>query len=131
MIFLRMMQLRNLVGTRSIILCNFVFSICMSASVVVFIVHSWLHRHALTSAENFYVAYEIFLRVSCVVFFLVATYVYFRLWSLYRFSNANMKRRLLETAPSICASLAVLILLYLGLLYNGKMFRPYVWGTFA
>ena len=95
---LHMMSIRNMVGTRSIIVCNLVFSLCMLASLVSYSVNAW-YSPPESSSDGLYLAYELFEKGSAVIFFLMATVIYCKLWSLYRFSDRNLKRRICETIP--------------------------------
>lgn len=81
--------------------------------------------------SNLYLAYVIFEKATAVVFFLLATAVYCRAWSLYRWSGRNWQRRALEVVPSACAAGVMLVLMYLGLVYHGHEFQPYFWATFT
>ena len=81
--------------------------------------------------SDLYLVYVIFEKATAVVFFLLATAVYCRVWSLYRWSRRNWQRRVVEVLPSAAAALVMLVLMYLGLVYHGSEFQPYFWATFT
>jgi hypothetical protein len=81
--------------------------------------------------SDLYLAYVIFEKATAVVFFLLATAVYCRVWCLYHWSRRNWQRRVVEVLPSAAAALVMLVLMYLGLVYHGSEFQPYFWATFT
>jgi hypothetical protein len=129
-VFLRMMHRRNLVGTRSIIVCNAVFSLCMLGSLITFGISVRNHFDDYDTVDAISNLYVLFEKSVAVVFFLMATAIYMKLWSLYRFNGRNFKRRMLETIPAILSALVMLVLMYLALFYDQHEFQPYVWATF-
>jgi len=86
-VFLRMMRKRNLVGTRSLIVCNAVFSVCMLAALISYAVDVWAHEVSgdMKTIDAAYQAYVLFEKTCAVAFFLLATGVYCKLWSIYRY----------------------------------------------
>lgn len=72
-----------------------------------------------------------FEKTGAVAFFLLATAVYAKLWSLYKYDDRDIRRRLLETVPAIICALVMTALMYLGLVYDSSKYRSYVWATFT
>eukprot|EP00613_Pedinella_sp_CCMP2098_P032106 CAMPEP_0171725242 /NCGR_PEP_ID=MMETSP0991-20121206/24877_1 /TAXON_ID=483369 /ORGANISM="non described non described, Strain CCMP2098" /LENGTH=322 /DNA_ID=CAMNT_0012318343 /DNA_START=280 /DNA_END=1248 /DNA_ORIENTATION=+ len=128
---LRMMHLRHLAGTRMLIVCNAVFSACMLASFVVYTVDVWWHSDGVSTEEGLYKAYVLFEKGTAVLFFLMATAIYSKLWSMYKYDDRGLRRRLVETIPAVLCACIMLSLMYLGLVYDSNKFRPYVWATFT
>lgn len=126
-----MMAARDLVGVRSIIVCNAVFAICMAVSLGYFAHHCWQNADSLSGASAARFAFVFFEKAAAVVFFLLATVIYCRLWSLYRYSNRNLKRRLIEVLPAAFSAVFMVIIMYLGLFYKKSEFEVYVWATFT
>jgi multisubunit Na+/H+ antiporter MnhB subunit len=75
--------------------------------------------------------YELFEKASAVVFFVMATVIYAKLWSLYRFDGRDMRRRLLETLPAVVSASVMLCLMFLGLSYHNHKYQAYFWATFT
>jgi hypothetical protein len=147
-----MMRLRNMAGVRCIIICNFVFTVCMFASLVYFMVECAKINASddddddniddldVTAAQcktggDFWatmdVAFVMFEKLSAVLFFMMATVIYARLWSIYKFDGRDLKQRLCETIPAVIAALAMLVLMFLALVAKNDELQPYVWATFT
>jgi len=129
-VFLKMMHIRSLYGIRSIIICNLIFSICMFGSLITFFIDVCSKFHQFNTWDAINNVYVLFEKTVAVVFFLMATAIYMRLWSIYRYDGRNFKRRILETIPSIIAAMVMFCLMYLALFYDKHEFQPYVWATF-
>jgi len=66
-----------------------------------------------------------------VVFFVMATVIYAKLWSLYRYDGRDLRRRVLETLPALLSATVMLVLMWLGLAYHKHEFSGYFWATFT
>jgi len=113
------------------ITCNAVFSSCMTASAVLYIIAKQEESSELTQAEKMIVAYEIFMRLSASAFFIVATIIFCKLWNIYQYSNKNVHRRVMEVIPTSLVSGGMLGILYVGMMYDHHHYRAMIWATFA
>ena len=70
-------------------------------------------------------------KFGAVLFFIMATVIYARLWSEYKYDGRDLKRRLCETIPMMMAALAMLVLMFIALIRKDSKLQPYVWATFT
>ena len=147
-VFLRMMRLRSLAGVRCIVICNFVFTACMFASLCYYIGLCAKHNNGDDDDDDdddneaqckthgefwptVYIIFLIFEKLVAVLFFIVATIIYARLWSQYKFDGRDLKQRLCETIPAILAAVTMLLLMFIALVFKNDALEPYVWATFT
>jgi len=132
--FLWMMVRRSLVGVRSIIMCNLMFSVSMLSDLVLLVCEYKWSKENVEKEHGFALVMLIFKlleRLACVAFFVVATFIYARLWSLYRYDGRSLGRRLCQILPALVAACAISGLMLFGLLYNDGEYSSYIWDNFT
>mmetsp|Transcript_67220 Transcript_67220/g.185188 ORF Transcript_67220/g.185188 Transcript_67220/m.185188 type:complete len:210 (-) Transcript_67220:197-826(-) len=115
--FLWMMVRRSLVGVRAIIMCNLMFSVSMLADLILLVCEYTWSEESVEKESGFNLIVLIFKlleRLACVAFFVVATFIYARLWSLYRYDGRSLGRRLCQILPALLAAAAICGLMLFG-----------------
>ena len=91
-------------------MCNLMFSVSMLCDLVLIMVTYEQNEDLASPSDWFDLAVLIFKlleRLACVAFFVVATFIYARLWSLYRYDGRSLGRRFCQILPALLSSAAI------------------------
>ena len=135
--FVKVMQKKSRSGVRSIIVCNIVFSLGLFICFVV----SCVEGGSLSSGEAepwdeegidpwslCQIVVKFMASICCIFFYVLATLLYSRLWSLYPARASNLGEKVLEAAPSIVAAALMVTLVIVG--FHSKESRQFIYSSF-